>query len=105
MNPKHSTSIWPVLVGLLFFAPVAVQAQYGYTINAGGTTITITNYTGPGGAVAIPTNINGLTVTSIGSNAFFLLVNLTSVTIPGSVTNIGELAFAGCTNLTSVTIP
>ena len=40
------------------------------SINASNAnTVTITGYTGPGGAVTIPTNINRLLVTSI-SNAF-----------------------------------
>ena len=44
----------------LWYPPV----PYTYTTNNG--TITITGYTGPGGAVTIPGTINGLPVTSIG---------------------------------------
>jgi hypothetical protein len=103
-----------------------VQAQdFSYTITSG--TITITGYTGPGGAVIIPSTIGSLPVTSIGERAFgwstiltsvtipngissiegeaFINCSLTTVTIGSSVTNIGEQAFAGCTSLTSVTIP
>jgi len=80
-----------------------VQAQFNYTTENG--TITLTGYTGPGGAVAIPDTINGMPVTRIGDLAFYNYTRLTSVTIPNSVTNIGDYAFAGCTNLTSVTIP
>ena len=44
-----------VLFGLLILAtPVAVQAQFSYTTNSGA--ITITGYTGSGGAVVIPDN-------------------------------------------------
>src|SRR6267154_2382750 len=50
-------------VMLLLAVPAVVQAQYTYTTNNG--TITITGYTGPGGAVAIPSTITGLPVTSI----------------------------------------
>ncbi len=106
-----------VLLGLLFLAaPAAMQAQsgsgdgYNYSINASNTnTITITLYTGSGGAVTIPTNINGLLVTSIGSNAFTESSDgpwdLTGVTISGSVTSIGSDAFGACESLTGVTIP
>ncbi len=80
-----------------------VTAPYTFTTNHG--TISITKYTGPGGAVSIPSTITGLPVTSIGSSAFQNNINLTSVTIPGSVTSIGDYAFQFCTNLTCVTIP
>ena len=89
-----------LLVIALLAAPAA-QAQFTYASNDG--TITITGYTGPGGAVTIPAAINGLPVTSIGGDAFLDCDSLTSVTIPGSVTNIGVGAFAQCAGLTSVT--
>jgi hypothetical protein len=89
---------------LLLAAPAAVQAQYTCSTNADGS-ITIDAYAGPPWAVAIPTNINGRLVTSIGTNAFASLTNLASVTIPGSVISIGSGAFEFCTNLASVTIP
>jgi hypothetical protein len=82
----------------------SVLNPFTYTTNNG--TITITGYIGFGGAVsiAIPSTINGLSVTSIGSEAF-LGIGFTSITIPNSVTSIEDFAFAGCTNLTDVTIP
>jgi serine/threonine protein kinase len=76
---------------------------FNYTTNNG--TITITKYTGPGGAVTIPSTINGLSVTGIGENAFKGCTSLTSVTFPNSVTSIGHDAFAGCSGLTRITIP
>jgi hypothetical protein len=100
---------------LLLGLPGVVQAQDAYSTNADGSIYTystnadgsanIAAYT-PGfdGQVTIPTNINGLTVTSIGVGAFYHCTRLTSVTIPNSVTNIGREAFFDCYNLTSVTI-
>jgi hypothetical protein len=79
------------------------QVPYNYTTNNG--TITITEYTGPGGTVTIPGTIEGLPVTSIGQPGFGGYFGVTSVTIPSSVTSIGENAFGGCTTLTNITIP
>ena len=62
------TSLLPLL--LLLTLPAVVQAQFNYTTNNG--TITITGYTGPGGAVAIPDTIDGLPVTRIGGSCVLL---------------------------------
>ena len=62
------TSLLPLLLLLLLTLPAVVQAQFTYTANNGQ--ITITGYTGSGGAVTIPGTIDGLPVTSIGGYAF-----------------------------------
>jgi uncharacterized repeat protein (TIGR03803 family) len=95
--------IWPfLLVLLLLAAPAAVQAQFTCTTNSG--TITITGYAGPGGALTIPSTINGYPVTTIGEEAFENCSTVTNVTIGTNVTSIGDYAFAYCA-LTSVTMP
>jgi hypothetical protein len=80
-----------------------IQAQFTYSTNQG--VLTLTGYTGPGGAVSIPASAYGLPVASIGDYAFYYYTSLSSVSIPNSVTNIGNLAFFNCTGLTKVTIP
>jgi hypothetical protein len=95
------TRLLPLL--LVLALPAAAQVQFNYVTTNG--TITITKYTGAGGAVTIPSTINKLPVTTVGRYAFYDCTNLTRVTIPDSVTSIGDGAFGGCTSLTSVTIP
>src|SRR5438034_7998093 len=90
------------LLALLVAVPAMGQAQFSYAINNG--TITITGYSGPSGAVIVPSTINDLAVTGIGSYAFLNHPALTKVTIPDSVTSIGIRAFFQCTSLTNVTI-
>ena len=116
--PEFSKSMKGKIAALLGFlllaAPAAVQAQYGYSTNGDGSIYTystnadgsasIDAYAGPPWDVTIPTNINTLLVTSIGSEAFESSTNLTSVTLSGSVTSIGAFAFDGCSNLASVTL-
>lgn len=79
------------------------QAQYTYTTNNGA--LSITQYSGPGGAVSVPSTIKGLPVTAIANFAFSSNSNATSVTIPEGVTNIGFEAFYSCSALTNITLP
>lgn len=85
------------------FCAMGQAADFTYTTNGGK--ITITGYTGPGGAVVIPGTITELPVAAIGYQAFLRCTNVTSVSIPTSVTTIGAFAFNGCTGLSTVTIP
>lgn len=89
---------WNTQMGATFTVTVAAATN---TFDFNLTTGTITKYNGTDTVVVIPSKINGVTVTTIGTDAF-LGLNITSVTIPDSVTEIGANAFAGCTNLTSV---
>lgn len=89
---------WNTKTGATFTVTVAAATNTFYFDE---TTGTITGYVESDTVVVIPSKINGVTVTTIGTDAF-LGLNITSVTIPASVTEIGSNAFAGCTNLTSV---
>ena len=87
----------------------ANAAQFGdFTYTATATEVTITGYTGTGGAVTIPSSIASLPVKSIGYAAFSPnfqgYQSITSMTIPASVTSIGYAAFSRCRGLTSLTI-
>ncbi|MBQ3502935.1 MAG: leucine-rich repeat protein, partial [Clostridia bacterium] len=54
------------------------------------------------GEIIIPAMYKGLPVKEIGANAFKNNLNITKVTLPGTLLVIGDSAFYGCTNLTSV---
>src|SRR5271156_3463059 len=88
--PRLTSSCTEKLATVLLFLtlPVLAQAQFSYEVTNGS--ITLTLYTGSGGAVTIPSEINNLPVTSIGTAAFYKCYSLTDVTIPDSITTIGN---------------
>jgi len=94
---------------LLLFLSLAIRGQaqqFGdFSYESSGTEVTVTRYTGPGGAVTIPESIQGQPVTSIGGRAFEFCTKVTSIVLPDSVTSIGNDAFSGCFGLTSIVIP
>lgn len=55
------------------------------------------------GDVIIPSEIDGYTVTELGSECFSYALGIESVEIPPSVTLIGERAFADCYGISEVT--
>ena len=103
---------------------ITPDGEFLYQVN--GATVEIVQYVGQGPNVIIPSTIESLQVSSIGSSAFAATVPLSSVQIPEGVVSIGDLAFyhcqatinlpetlltignsafAGCTGLTAVAIP
>jgi hypothetical protein len=75
------------------------HAQPGANVGSapGGTnngTITFTRYIGTDANFGIPSTIDGLPVTSIGTNAF-QDAPISAVSVPSRVTNIGDYAFSG----------
>jgi len=101
---ERETDMKRHLLSLLVFllAAPAVWAQFMYTITNG--TVTITAYTNSSGSVTIPTSIKGYPVTAIAPSAFTFNDTLTSLSIPVTVTNIGTNAFYGCGYLTSINV-
>jgi hypothetical protein len=97
----HRLGFTPAILALLIMLARSAEAQFVYTNDNDG--ITITKYTGPGGAVTIPDMIDGLPVTRIGDSAFGES-SLTAVVIPDGVTGIGNSAFSSCYQLAEVTI-
>lgn len=94
-------------VAMLYIGVVAtVQAQFGYSTNAGGTSVTITNYTGTNLNVIFPSSTNGLTVTGLGNGSDAVVSgNVTNVMIPNTVTSIASYAFYFCESLANIALP
>jgi hypothetical protein len=69
---------------------------------------TIRSYTGVGGAVTVPSSVDGISVVQFGSGVMGVFpygnTSVTSVTIPNSLPRLGSFAFYGCVGLTSVTM-
>ena len=112
---KRILSLLLVLLMVVSLVPTAALAYKSdtdveYAVTGGNiyfdkSTGTITDCDYRVTEAVIPNEIEGVPVTSIGSEAFSQCSNLTNVEIPDSVTSVGNEAFSGCTGLTSITIP
>ncbi len=71
-----------------------------YSVSGG----VLNGYNGNGGAISIPSTVNGQSVTAIGTKAFEGS-NITLVSIPSGVTKIGQMSFSDCSSLSSVSLP
>lgn len=96
-----------ILVPGLVMLPVLANAQFAFTTNADGS-LNISGYTNSavtGGTVIIPDTTNGLPISSIGFEAFFLDTTITNVVMGTNIVSVGASAFNGCSGLASVTMP
>ena len=104
----------------IHFNPSPNRAQGSYGGGSGSTTepvviweykvesdgnATITKYRGNASAVAIPSKIDGYTVTKIGYQAFRDNKTIRSVTMTDSIIKIEWSAFENCTNLSNIRLP
>ncbi len=76
-----------------------------YTCTADGNAEVTSCDTSVTGAVVIPEEIDGYTVTSIGDSAFAYCSDMTSLTLPEGILKIGSYAFLECEKMTSIYIP
>jgi hypothetical protein len=86
--------------------------DFNYVLTEDGKGVRISRYTGKGGAVIIPAEIEGYPVVELGTKVFYGEdnssygpgYNITSVVIPASVKKINKECFSWIENLKSVTI-
>ena len=101
---KTSLSLLLIFIGTLFPAnALAVTSGYwSYTVIT-GTTCRLDSYSGPGGAVTLPSQLDGYTVYQIGGNLMKNNTTVTQVTIPDTYTSLPNTScFDRCTALKSV---
>ena len=107
LSTNKKTVLWlaiALLVGLIAYAQqFDSESDFEYERIDNNRAICITGYIGNRAVVNIPSRIQGLPVTTIGSYAFYQNRNLTNVTIPNNVTSIESFAFDE-TSLANVTI-
>lgn len=77
-------------------APYANENEL--TVNPSGV---LTSFSGTATSFTVPETVNGITVTSVGANAFEG-TDVTEVILPNTVTTIGESAFKDCENLKTI---
>ena len=77
--------------------------EYTYTVRDNGT-VQIVKYDGDKKSCTVPSKIDGMAVSVIGSHAFSGCKELQSLTIPGSVRDLHECAVSYCPKLKSLTI-
>lgn len=101
-----------VLLSMCMLVPAVTAAETadGLVYEEVNGEITITGYTGVGGEVVIPAEIDNKPVTKIADMAFMAssvpaATNITKITIPDSVTTIGAGVFFGCNRLQEVLFP
>ena len=94
------TILFALLIGLSGSSDATVEDDYEYLSD--GSNVTITGYTGTGGAITIPSTLGGKPVTTIDDSAFEGNAVITAVSIPSSVTALGEKVFENCTKLQTV---
>jgi hypothetical protein len=100
--PNNLLGIPSVALNPLDVSPPPQPTTPTYSTNNGA--IAVTGYIGVGGAVTIPSAVNGIAITSVADGAF-AGSTLTGITIPNTVTNIGPRAFYDCYFMAEVSIP
>jgi hypothetical protein len=107
---KKVLSVFLALAMLLPVLPLdtipvsALQSgDYIYTISGNPSRASITGYTGAGGNITIPLQLDIYPVAFIGYKAFYNCTSLTSVNILDNILEVDEYAFYYCTELKSVT--
>lgn len=80
---------------------VRISGDFIYAVQDDGSAALI-QYTGSGGPVVVPDELDGHPVSSIGT--IFMDTEITSITLPGSIRELDGYAFHGCKRLAEVNL-
>ena len=105
---KHSVSFLLAMILLLAMSTTAIAQEtaegFQYRVETDGT-VTITGYSGNGGKMSIPSEVEGVAVRTIGNGAFVNNSTISSVYVPEGVTHIGNGVFNNCSGLVNIELP
>ena len=109
MKKRLLSTLLALCMVLTFLPSVAYAEDTAYAVKGGyiyfnANTGTITGCDDSVTEAVIPSSINGITVTGIGSDAFSDISSLAHVTIPQGVTSIAAGAFSYCENLKNIEV-
>ncbi len=108
---RRILSVFLSLIIVLTLLPLTVlssfaetNGEFQYKVLSDGKTCEIKGYTGSAADLKIPSEIDGYTVTGIGSYILRDMDFVQSIEIPDSVTYIGSFVFENCKSLVSVSL-
>lgn len=87
-----------------FAVSYAAEADFSLKYEINDEQVSVTGCTGSVSTLSIPSEIDGLPVTSVAENAFAGNADIISCTIPDSVETVGAKAFSACPELESITL-
>lgn len=90
------------LIGIAFAQETSDGFQYRVEKDGHAS---ITGYSGIGGELLIPSQIEGIVVTRINKGAFYQNETITSVVVPERIDEIGNGAFSQCRNVRYIKLP
>lgn len=101
-TPINGTFTNPLTFKSAYTASAETYGDLTYRISRNE--ITISDCSETATEVVIPSEIDGLPVTSISITTFSYCTSLTSITIPESINSIDTFSFSYCTSLTSINV-
>ena len=95
--------LWSLVLALLALCAPALAEEAGYKFDAGSRMLS--SYSGPGGQVTVPAEIDGTPVFGLNVQTFNRDAEVTSLVIPEPIALLDTSAVGGMSTLTEVSLP